>query len=58
VARLYGLGFLRLAPEAYDFLVVEARRNRPAVQAFLQALRSPAVRARITALGMRPIDDE
>ncbi|MCZ7658101.1 MAG: molybdopterin biosynthesis protein [Xanthobacteraceae bacterium] len=57
-ARLYGLGFLRLAPEAYDFLLVEARRNRPAVQAFLQALRSPAVRDRIAALGMRPAEIE
>jgi putative molybdopterin biosynthesis protein len=53
VARLYGLGFLPLAPEHYDFLLVESRRERPAVQAFLAALRDPAVRARIAALGMR-----
>ena len=39
VAELYGLGFLFIAPEEYDFLVVESRRNRPAVQAFLAALR-------------------
>jgi putative molybdopterin biosynthesis protein len=54
VARLYGLGFLPLTPEAYDFLLVERRRDRPAVQAFLAALADPAVRARIVALGMRP----
>ena len=39
VARLYGLGFLPVAPEHYDFLLVESRRERPAVQAFLAALR-------------------
>jgi putative molybdopterin biosynthesis protein len=54
VARLYGLGFLPLTPECYDFLLVEGRRDRPAVQAFLAALADPAVRARIAALGMTP----
>jgi putative molybdopterin biosynthesis protein len=57
VARLYGLGFLQLAPECYDFLVVERRRERPAVQAFLAALSDPNVRARIRALGMRPHEE-
>jgi putative molybdopterin biosynthesis protein len=57
VARQYGLGFLPIAPEHYDFLLVEARRARPAVQAFLATLREPAVRARIRALGMRPADE-
>ena len=56
VAELYGLGFLFIAPEEYDFLVVESRRNRPAVQAFLAALRDEGVRAQIQALGMRPAD--
>ena len=32
VANLYDLGFLPIAPEHYDFLVVEARRHRPAVR--------------------------
>ena len=54
VARLYGLGFLPIAPEDYDFLLVESRRDRPAVQAFLAALRDEAVREKIRALGMRP----
>lgn len=54
VARLYGLGFLALAPEHYDFLIVERRRERPAVQAFLSALRDEGTRARIRALGMEP----
>ncbi len=56
VARMYGLGFLPLAPEHYDFLLVESRRERPAVQAFLAALRDPRTRERIMALGMQPAD--
>ena len=56
VAKLYGLGFLPLSPEHYDFLLVESRAGRPAVQAFLAALREPATRERIRALGMRPAD--
>ncbi len=56
VANMYGLGFLPLAPEHYDFLVVEARRDRPAVQAFLAALRDEATRDKIRAIGMRPAD--
>jgi putative molybdopterin biosynthesis protein len=56
VAELYGLGFLPLAPEDYDFLLVESRRERPAVQMFLAALREDATRERIRALGMRPAD--
>jgi putative molybdopterin biosynthesis protein len=54
VAKLYGLGFIPVAPEHYDFLLVESRRERPAVQAFLSCLRDPATRARIAALGMQP----
>ncbi len=57
VAKLYGLGFLVLAPEDYDFLLVESRRARPAVQAFMAALRDPKTRERIRALGMQPADD-
>jgi len=54
VAKMYGLGFLPLAPEHYDFLVVESRRQRPAVQAFLAGLRDTATLDRIRALGMQP----
>src|SRR5499427_7669149 len=56
VARLYGLGFLPIAPEDYDFLLVESRRDRSAVAAFLAALRDEDVREKIRALGMRPAD--
>jgi putative molybdopterin biosynthesis protein len=54
VARLYGLEFLPIAPEQYDFLLLETRRDRPAVRAFLNALHDEAVRARIRACGMEP----
>jgi molybdopterin molybdotransferase/putative molybdopterin biosynthesis protein len=54
VARMYGLSFLPIAPEEYDFLLVEARRERPSVRAFLDALRDGTTRARIRALGMEP----
>jgi putative molybdopterin biosynthesis protein len=57
VARMYGLGFLPIAPEHYDFLLAEARRERPAVRAFLAALREEEVRARIAKLGMQPSDE-
>jgi putative molybdopterin biosynthesis protein len=56
VAKLYGLGFLPVAPEHYDFLVADARRTRPAVQAFIDVLRDEATRERIRALGMQPAD--
>jgi putative molybdopterin biosynthesis protein len=52
VARLYGLAFIPIAPEDYDFLLVESRRGHPAVQAFLAALQDKAVRAQIRAAGM------
>jgi putative molybdopterin biosynthesis protein len=54
VARMYDLSFLPVAPEEYDFLVVENWRDRPGVRAFLAALRDQATRAHIQALGMRP----
>jgi putative molybdopterin biosynthesis protein len=57
VARLYGLGFIPVAPEEYDFIMVENWRDRPAVKAFRDVLRDEATRNRIRALGMKPADD-
>jgi putative molybdopterin biosynthesis protein len=54
VAQAYGLGFLPVADEHYDFFVPEARLERPALRAFLQALGSAAVRDRLVALGFTP----
>ena len=53
---LYGLDFLPIAPEHYDFLVIETRRDRPAVKAFLAALAEPETRKRIESLGMTPAE--
>jgi putative molybdopterin biosynthesis protein len=58
VARLYDLGFLPIAPEDYDFLLVENRRERPAVQAFLTALRDERTLEKIRALGMGPAEEQ
>lgn len=57
VAMLYGLGFLPLAPEHYDFLMVERRAERAAVRAFLDVLRDETTRERIRAAGMRPAEE-
>jgi putative molybdopterin biosynthesis protein len=54
VAHTAGLGFIPLAEEHYDFALVSARKTRPAVQAFLQALASDASRAALERAGFRP----
>jgi putative molybdopterin biosynthesis protein len=54
VARAAGLGFIPLAEEHYDFALVSARKQRPAVQAFLDALVSEQSRAALTQAGFRP----
>jgi putative molybdopterin biosynthesis protein len=54
VAHAAGLGFIPLAEEHYDFALVTARKQRPAVQAFLDALASEQSRAALTQAGFRP----
>jgi putative molybdopterin biosynthesis protein len=54
VAHAAGLGFIALAEEHYDFALVTARKQRPAVQAFLQALASEQSRAALQRAGFRP----
>lgn len=51
VARIAGLGFIPLTQEHYDFALVSERRERPAVQAFLAALRSPSMQAALERAG-------
>ncbi len=51
VAREYGLGFLPLQAEHYDFVVPKARLDRPAVQRFIALLRSPTTREALRARG-------
>jgi putative molybdopterin biosynthesis protein len=54
VAEAAGLGFIPLAEEHYDFALVKARKQRPAVQAFLEALASEEGRAALVQAGFRP----
>ena len=53
VALSSGLGFLPYQEERYDFVVPKVRRQRPAVQAFLQLLAEDATRTRLMSLGLR-----
>ncbi|WP_157088177.1 molybdopterin biosynthesis protein [Bradyrhizobium jicamae] len=54
VAHASNLGFIPFAEEHYDFALVTARKQRPAVQAFLDALASEAGRAALQQAGFRP----
>jgi putative molybdopterin biosynthesis protein len=54
VAAANDLGFIPFAEEHYDFALVRARRMRPAVEAFLAALRSETNRGALQAAGFRP----
>lgn len=54
VAHASGLGFIPLAEEHYDFALVTARKQRPAVQAFLDALGSDESRNALEQAGFRP----
>jgi putative molybdopterin biosynthesis protein len=51
VAREYGLGFLPLQAEHYDFVVPRGRLGRPPLQRFLAILADPSVRAQLEQLG-------
>jgi putative molybdopterin biosynthesis protein len=53
VARQYGLGFIPLQEEQYDFIVPTARLGRPAVRAFCALLDDASVRDELSALGFR-----
>lgn len=53
VAREYGLGFIPLQEERYDFLVPRARLARPAVAAFIARLSDPGCRAMLSRMGFR-----
>jgi putative molybdopterin biosynthesis protein len=53
VAKSYGLGFIPLQEEQYDFAVPASRIERPARRAFRALLDDPQVRAELIALGFR-----
>jgi putative molybdopterin biosynthesis protein len=54
VAGAYGLGFLPLAQEHYDFAYREAEREKPALAAFLGLLGTGEADAALTELGFEP----
>jgi putative molybdopterin biosynthesis protein len=54
VARDYGLGFIPLAEEHYDFAVPVARAGREPVRRFAALLREEGTRAMLKALGFTP----
>jgi putative molybdopterin biosynthesis protein len=51
VARDYGLRFLKLQPEQFDFAVPKARLDRPPVQRFIALLNRPSTREALRAKG-------
>jgi putative molybdopterin biosynthesis protein len=53
VARQYGLGFIPVQDEHYDFVVPKARLERPAVQRFRAVLADPAVQQALAGLGFQ-----
>lgn len=53
VIAQYGLAFIPLQAEHYDFIIPKARLERPAVQAFRALLEDPAIRRHLADLGFR-----
>lgn len=53
VARQYGLGFLPLQEEHYDFMIPKSRLERPAVQRFIALLQDSGVRQHLEHLGFQ-----
>jgi putative molybdopterin biosynthesis protein len=55
VAKQYGLGFIPLQQEQYDFIVPTARLARAPVRAFRALLEDPTTRAALDAMGFRAL---
>lgn len=53
MASFYGLGFLPLQEELYDFVIPAARFDRPAVRRFRELLADPGVLHELGQLGFR-----
>jgi putative molybdopterin biosynthesis protein len=56
VAEAYGLDFLKICDESYDFLLAKDRLKKPAVKSFLDALRSKEFASLLSVKtpGLRP----
>lgn len=50
-AKIYGLDFIPICHETYDFLLLEEAYNLPMVQRWLETIRSPAFSERIMKMG-------
>ncbi len=57
-AKIYGLDFIPLYHEEYDFLVAESAADDPRVRAFFEILHSRELRRRLTELGGYRLLDE
>ena len=57
VARAYGLAFIPLSAEQFDFLIPHDRWARPAVVALRECLASLSVRHRLARAGFQ-VDQE
>ena len=57
-AKMYGLDFIPICRETYDFLVDETYINDPMVCAFLDTLRSDPCRERLLCMGGYSLEDE
>ncbi|MCA9118512.1 MAG: hypothetical protein KDA79_25800, partial [Planctomycetaceae bacterium] len=51
VARSYGLEWIPVRDEHYDFTVPRSRQERPAVTEFRRILADPAMREQLRSLG-------
>ncbi|MEA2835052.1 MAG: molybdopterin molybdotransferase [Methylobacteriaceae bacterium] len=54
VADAYGLGFMPLTEEHFDFIIPKARRERAPIVAFLQACKSAEVQSALTKMSFAP----
>ena len=50
-AKMYGLDFIPICNEQYEFLIAKEERNNPMVQAFLEVLSSEAFQKRLEEMG-------
>ena len=54
VAHANNLGFLPYKDEQYDFAIPNSRRDRPAVQAFVELLADQSTKYQLSQLGFQP----
>ncbi len=55
VAQRYGLGFLPLQAEEYDFVIPVKRFDRPTVRRFVTLLQDSAIRSELAGMGFAAV---